>query len=93
MSDGQGTDRRSTMGPGVVVVLGGLALAFLASFRPLWYWSNPWIGSERVDPSLPAGMFDGVRGRAILAGSVHPRSGGGGHDVGCAGRLVGRPLP
>ena len=61
MSDGQGTDRRSTMGPGVVVVLGGLALAFLASFRPLWYWSNPWVGSERVDPSLPAGMFDGVQ--------------------------------
>ena len=61
MSDDQGTDRRSTMGPGVVVVLGGLALAFLASFRPLWYWSNAWIGSERVDPSLPVGMFDGVQ--------------------------------
>jgi hypothetical protein len=38
-----------------------LTLALLATFRPLWYWSNAWIGSEQVDPSLPAGIFDGTQ--------------------------------
>ncbi len=57
MSSSAGPDRRAPP-IGVVMTLGGLAVALIATYLPIWYWSNPWLGSGVVDPSLPASIFE-----------------------------------
>lgn len=41
----------------MAIALAGLMLAFVASYLPLWSFNNPLIGSEVIDPSIPASFY------------------------------------
>jgi hypothetical protein len=43
------------------IAIAGLALAFVATYLPLWDFNNPWIGGGRpIDPSLPGTFYGGA---------------------------------